>query len=133
MVKKLAAVFGTLAALGIGLASIPQTICACGDASMAFTLAVSANPMKQDASHVRTKLLEQLPVGSSQPDIDRFLAGISSGDKIRLANCQHAAATRICRFPIRRSIWFEKGFEVRFRLDADSRLADARVVRFPAS
>ena len=132
MVKKIAAVFGSLVTIGVGLASVPQTICACGDASMTFTLAVKANPMRQDASDVRAKLLEKLPVGSSQADIDRLLKEISTGGDMRLANCQRAESTRICRFAIRKSIWFEKGFELRFILDSDNRLTDARVGRFPA-
>ena len=133
MVKKIAAVFGSLIALAVGLASVPQSICACGNARMNFSAAVGANPMRDSASDVRTKFLQKLPVGSLQVDIDRLLKKINSSGDMRLANCQHADSARICRFPIRRSIWFEEGFELHFILDSDNRLADARVARFPAN
>ena len=96
---------------------------------MTFALAVRAHPMKQDASIVRVKLMERLPVGSSQADIDQFLGEISSNGRRRLANCDLADSARICRFPIRKSIWFEEGFELRFVFGLDERLADVRVAR----
>ena len=130
MSKKRVAVFGSVAAIILGLGLMPHSVCGCSvTAPMLFAHVMKSDPMTEDLVILQDKTELWVPVGSPVAYVDEFLGAVSQRP-MNMESCPLQDSTRVCRLRMRSNLFLDSGVEVRFQLDSGDRVTAVQVNRY---